>query len=150
MERKVETIMPADIVNFSKMNDASSLQTKFEGMFKKKKPAQQQVDMTPVEGSKYWEKIESMPDGTPLYTNLCHHNPTAPLVFCIHGGGHSALSFSLMAREVQEYASIVAYDARGHGKSHKDIACEDLSLDTLIKEAEEVIKYCMADRKSVV
>lgn len=58
------------------------------------------------------------------------------MYFCIHGAGHSALSFALTAKEVKEFGMLVAYDIKGHGLSHYNSAQEDFSEETLLKEAE--------------
>jgi pimeloyl-ACP methyl ester carboxylesterase len=33
----------------------------------------------------------------------------------LHGGGHSALSFALLAGELKKTAAVICYDLRAHG-----------------------------------
>jgi protein phosphatase methylesterase 1 len=37
--------------------------------------------------------------------------------FCIHGAGHSAMSFALLAKEVKHFGTLLAFDFKGHGAS---------------------------------
>ena len=88
-------------------------------------------DSHPVDGTKLWDAIEYLDDGTPLYTkgkNSC-------IFFCIHGAGHSALSFTLLAQELQEFAMVAAFDIRGHGNSRHAGGEADLSIQTLVADA---------------
>jgi len=59
---------------------------------------------------------------------------------CLHGAGHSALSFAALARNLKETATIVSFDFRGHG----DHYCEnetDLSEETLIEDTLIVFQH---------
>lgn len=59
---------------------------------------------------------------------------------CLHGAGHSALSFAALAKQLKEKSTIVAFDFRGHG----DHYCEnetDLSEETLIGDTIRVFKH---------
>lgn len=56
------------------------------------------------------------------------------LFFCIHGAGHSAMSFALLAKEVKHYGTLVAFDFKGHGFSKNQKNLEDMSIDTLVHE----------------
>ncbi len=88
-------------------------------------------DASPVDGLKLWDSMEYLEDGTPLYLkgkNSC-------IYFCIHGAGHSALSFTLLAQELQEFAAVAAYDIRGHGNSRHAGGEADLSIQTLVADA---------------
>lgn len=83
-----------------------------------------------------WDSIEYLDDGTPIYskgTNPC-------VFFCIHGAGHSALSFTLLALQLQEFATLVSYDIRGHGYSKHPEGEKDLSIETLVSDAMYVFK----------
>ncbi len=61
------------------------------------------------------------------------------MFFCIHGAGHSALSFATLAREVKHFGTILAFDFKGHGFSKKHNN-EDFSIETLNSEAIETLK----------
>lgn len=62
-----------------------------------------------------------------------------PVVFCLHGGGYSGLSFALSAGKIKEKARVVAMDLRGHGKSTTDNDL-DLSIETLCSDVFAVLK----------
>ncbi len=91
---------------------------------------------SPIDGRPMWDSIEYLEDGTPIYVkgkNTC-------IFFCIHGAGHSALSFTLLAQELQEFATTVAYDIRGHGYSKHPGGEADLSIETLVDDARKVFE----------
>ncbi|XP_073119410.1 uncharacterized protein [Henckelia pumila] len=62
-----------------------------------------------------------------------------PVVFCLHGGGYSGLSFAMSASKIKEKAQVVAMDLRGHGKSStgNDL---DLSIETMCNDVLAVLK----------
>lgn len=94
----------------------------------------------PVDGSKLWDKVEYLPDGTTLYTK-----GSQPCVFlCVHGAGHSGLSFTLLAEQVKEFATVISYDIRGHGNSKHADGDKDLSIATLVEDCLSVAKHVMA------
>ncbi|XP_066348971.1 uncharacterized protein [Miscanthus floridulus] len=67
-----------------------------------------------------------------------------PVVFCLHGGGYSGLSFALAASRMKDKARVVAMDLRGHGKSttNDDL---DLSIETLTNDVIAVIRTMYGD-----
>ncbi|KAL0351266.1 UNVERIFIED_CONTAM: protein phosphatase methylesterase 1 [Sesamum calycinum] len=67
-----------------------------------------------------------------------------PVVFCLHGGGYSGLSFALSASKIKEKARVVALDLRGHGKSSTDNDV-DLSIETLCNDVLAVLKTMYGD-----
>uniref|UniRef100_A0A0D6R5T4 Protein phosphatase methylesterase 1 n=1 Tax=Araucaria cunninghamii TaxID=56994 RepID=A0A0D6R5T4_ARACU len=67
-----------------------------------------------------------------------------PVVFCLHGGGNSGLSFALVAGMMKQTAQIVAMDLRGHGKSHSDDEI-DISTETLCQDILAVIRMMFGD-----
>ena len=50
------------------------------------------------------------------------------LFFCIHGAGHSALSFATLAKEVKNFGTLVAFDFKGHGYSKRTDNLTDFSI----------------------
>lgn len=60
-------------------------------------------------------------------------------VLCLHGGGHSSLSWALFARELSSRCSVkvVALDQRGHGDT-VTTNDNDLSSDTLVQDVVNV------------
>lgn len=65
------------------------------------------------------------------------------IFFCIHGAGHSALSFALLAKEVKKFGTLLAFDFKGHGFSKKTDSLEDMSVETLKAETTYVLKEIM-------
>ncbi|CAI9754279.1 unnamed protein product [Fraxinus pennsylvanica] len=67
-----------------------------------------------------------------------------PVVFCLHGGGYSGLSFALSASIMKEKVRVVAMDLRGHGKSSTEDEL-DLSIETLCNDVLAVLKTMYGD-----
>ncbi|XP_038718018.1 protein phosphatase methylesterase 1-like isoform X3 [Tripterygium wilfordii] len=67
-----------------------------------------------------------------------------PVVFCLHGGGYSGLSFALSAGKIKEKARVVSMDLRGHGKSitENDL---DLSVETMCNDVLAVLNAIYGD-----
>lgn len=61
-----------------------------------------------------------------------------PVVFCLHGGGFSGLSFALAAGLMKNKVRVVAMDFRGHGLSETSNDT-DLSIETLRSDVFDVI-----------
>jgi protein phosphatase methylesterase 1 len=93
------------------------------------------LDFNPVDGRTLWDSIDYLEDGTPIYFK----GKESCIFFCIHGAGHSALSFTILAQELQEFASVLSYDIRGHGYSKHPDGEADLSINTLVADANYVI-----------
>ncbi|KAI3972847.1 hypothetical protein MKX01_019505 [Papaver californicum] len=67
-----------------------------------------------------------------------------PVVFCLHGGGFSGLSFALSASKVKDNVRVVAMDLRRHGKSSTEDD-SDLSIETLRNDVLAVINAMYGD-----
>lgn len=68
-------------------------------------------------------------------------SPISPVcIVLVHGGGHTALSWALVAKAMKEKYFIVAPDLRGHGmtEAEGDLSCQQMSQDVL----EIVRKVC--------
>lgn len=63
------------------------------------------------------------------------------MVFCVHGAGHSALSFAVLAKEVKTFGILAAYDIKGHGSSQNKRAPDDFSCELLLNEAKEALVH---------
>lgn len=59
---------------------------------------------------------------------------------CLHGAGHSALSFAAFAKCLKQTDTVVSFDFRGHGEN-STANPTDLSADTLIGDSIEVIRH---------
>jgi len=66
------------------------------------------------------------------------------VVFCLHGGGYTGLSFAVSASKIKEKAQVVAMDLRGHGESSTDNNL-DLSIETLCNDVLSVLKAMYGD-----
>ena len=64
-----------------------------------------------------------------------------PVFICLHGAGHSAQSFACLAGEVKKFATLVAFDFRGHGENKRKENTNDLSSETLIEDSIKVFEY---------
>nr|XP_010930498.1 protein phosphatase methylesterase 1 isoform X1 [Elaeis guineensis] len=94
----------------------------------------------PLEWSDYFDKEEDITiPGTNNVFHVYMAGSEGPVVFCLHGGGYSGLSFALSASIVKEKARVVAMDLRGHGKSSTDNDL-DLSIETLRNDVLAVLK----------
>jgi protein phosphatase methylesterase 1 len=90
----------------------------------------------PLPWTEFFDRKENILGGQiPLYIA----GTKGHVFLCLHGAGHSALSFAALARELKTTSTILAFDFRGHG----DHYCEnetDLSEETLVGEAINVFQ----------
>ena len=70
----------------------------------------------------------------PIYYN---NTKTGPILFCLHGAGHSALSFSLLSELSKNYR-LISYDFRGHANNTSEPE-DELPMSTLILDTEKVL-----------
>ncbi|CAM9003561.1 unnamed protein product [Rhodiola kirilowii] len=99
----------------------------------------------PLDWRDYFDKEDdvSIPGSSDVF-HVYLAGAEGPVVFCLHGGGYSGLSFALSSNKIKEKARIVAMDLRGHGKSLTDNEL-DLSTETLCKDVIAVIKAMYGD-----
>jgi protein phosphatase methylesterase 1 len=76
-------------------------------------------------------------------TSVFRAGSNGVVFFCIHGAGHSAMSFALLAKEVKNFATLLAFDFKGHGASKNMQNLEDMSIETLINETIQILKLQM-------
>ncbi|KAF1861274.1 hypothetical protein Lal_00014000, partial [Lupinus albus] len=100
---------------------------------------------SPQSWSDYFDKEDdvSVPDSNNVF-HVYMAGTEGPVVFCLHGGGYSGLSFALAASKIKEKARVVAMDLRGHGKSVTDNEL-DLSVETMCNDVLAVIKQLYGD-----
>ncbi|XP_010542734.1 PREDICTED: protein phosphatase methylesterase 1 [Tarenaya hassleriana] len=100
---------------------------------------------SPVEWSSYFDKEEdiSVPGSNDVF-HVYMAGTEGPVVFCLHGGGYSGLSFSVAANQIKEKARVVAMDLRGHGKSVTENEL-DLSIETMCNDVSAVVKELYGD-----
>ena len=81
----------------------------------------------------------------PINYNINEHIPiyingnNGPNLICLHGAGHSGLSFAPLALVNTNYR-IISFDFRGHG-FNTQTPSNDLSENTLINDTIEVLKH---------
>lgn len=78
-------------------------------------------------------------DKIPVY----HAGNKGHVFFCLHGAGHTALSFAPLANIVKQEkyeGTLVAFDFRGHGGHYHENEVE-MSQENLIQETIHVVKH---------
>ncbi len=88
----------------------------------------------PVDWKKYFQNQILLDNTIPIYYN---NNTKGPNLFCLHGAGHSALSFSLLSELSKNYR-LISYDFRGHANNTSEPK-DDLSMSTLVSDTEKVL-----------
>ncbi|KAG8378534.1 hypothetical protein BUALT_Bualt08G0147000 [Buddleja alternifolia] len=99
----------------------------------------------PLDWSGYFDEEDDVriPDSDNVF-HIYKAGTEGPVVFCLHGGGYSGLSFALAASKIKEKARVVALDLRGHGKSFTENDL-DLSIETLCNDVLAVLKTMYGD-----
>ncbi|CAA6667774.1 unnamed protein product [Spirodela intermedia] len=95
------------------------------------------------------EEVDVAIPGTNNVFHVYKAGSEGPVVFCLHGGGYSGLSFALSASKIKEKARVVAMDLRGHGKSIADNEL-DLSIETLRDDVLAVLKTMYGDSSPAI
>lgn len=70
--------------------------------------------------------------------------PTSPVIFCVHGAGSSAMTFTVLAAQLRtsdDTIGICCYDLRGHGDS---LPAMDYSMDALVADTSTVVESLCA------
>ncbi|TXG53462.1 hypothetical protein EZV62_022631 [Acer yangbiense] len=100
---------------------------------------------SPLDWSCYFDEEQdvSIPDSNDVF-HVYMAGTEGPVVFCLHGGGNSGLSFALSASNIKEKARVVAMDMRGHGKSSTENDL-DLSIETMCNDVFAVVKAMYGD-----
>lgn len=94
------------------------------------------ISYEPLEWNMFFDRYETMDDRVPIY----HAGKEGHVFVCLHGAGHSAMSFAALAKHLKLTSTVVAFDFRGHGK-HFSENDTDLSEATLVMDTIEVIRY---------
>lgn len=89
---------------------------------------------SPIDWKKYFPNQIMLDKSIPIYYS---NNKKGPNLFCLHGAGHSALSFSLLS-ELSKNFRLISYDFRGHGNNISE-PVDDLQMSTLIADTEKVL-----------
>lgn len=70
----------------------------------------QQYD--PLPWTDFFDTTEKINDVVPIYTA----GSQGHVFVCLHGAGHSAMSFAVLAEKLKATSTVVAFDWRGHGE----------------------------------
>lgn len=71
------------------------------------------------------------------------------LLFCIHGAGHSGLSFSLIAKMLKDVCDVVAPDLKCHGETAGNSSV-DLSIENLVDDVGAIIEKIKNNGKKIL
>ena len=77
----------------------------------------------------FYDSTEKINDMVPVYIA----GTEGHVFVCLHGAGHSAMSFARLAETLKPTSTIVAFDWRGHGTHEREDANE-MSQETLIAD----------------
>lgn len=101
-------------------------------------PPRSNVIYSPLDWTQYFTHTDWVDPVTPLYWA----GTQGPIFLCLHGAGHSALSFACVAKLVSDQCRVMAFDFRGHGKNRTTGDEEyDMSVDTLVNDTVKVLEY---------
>ena len=100
-----------------------------------------QVSYEPSTWDQYFERKEMINDTVPLYIT---GNPEGHVFLCLHGAGHSAMSFAVLSKYLRQTSTVCAFDFRGHGEHYRKENENDLSEETLVNDTLEVLKYVVS------
>ena len=83
----------------------------------------------PLPWTDFYDSTEKINDMVPVYIA----GTEGHVFVCLHGAGHSAMSFARLAETLKPTSTIVAFDWRGHGTHEREDAAE-MSQETLIAD----------------
>ena len=76
----------------------------------------------PMTWESFFDTKDMVNDTVPVYTA----GSKGHVFVCLHGAGHSAMSFAVLAEIMKVKSTVVAFDFRGHGQHYcEDETCED-------------------------
>ena len=96
----------------------------------------------PLPWNEFFDSREMIDDVVPVY----YAGTGGHVFFCMHGAGHSALSFAALAKIMKGApynGTTVAFDFRGHGL-HKCENETELSQEILIADTIRVLRHTIA------
>ena len=65
----------------------------------------------PAPWNDFYDSMEKLNDAVPIY----YAGTKGHVFLCLHGAGHSALSFAALAKIMKPQSTVVSFDFRGHG-----------------------------------
>ena len=90
---------------------------------------------SPIDWKTAFPETIKLNDNIPIYIN----GSKGPNLICLHGAGHSGLSFAPLALVNKNYR-VISFDFRGHGYNTMSQG-DDLSEENLIKDTISVLNY---------
>lgn len=103
------------------------------------------LDFSPLHWTQFFEEYRDLQVNESkgqfrVYLSGFKSESTGPCLVLIHGGGYSALTWSLFVRSLKEICDcrVVAIDLRGHGSTRTDDD-HDLSLQRLVDDIYNVL-----------
>ncbi|KAL4230878.1 Protein phosphatase methylesterase 1 [Mactra antiquata] len=111
----------------------------------KKKPIGRKRDYTPVYWDKYFEKMHDVKVGENTF-RVYECGDEGPVILFLHGGGFSALSWSLVSNCLSKLVACrcAAIDLRGHGDSVSSND-ETLSADVMSDDVGDIVQQLYGD-----
>ncbi|KDP45618.1 hypothetical protein JCGZ_17225 [Jatropha curcas] len=109
-------------------------------------PAQSSLQKySPLDWKEFFDREQdvSIPNKNDVF-HVYMAGTEGPVVFCLHGGGYSGLSFALSASKIKEKVRVVSLDLRGHGKTSTENDL-DLSIETMCNDVLAVLKEMYGD-----
>ena len=114
-----------------------------DGSSSKKTPTTSR-DYTPVEWTSYFDDKRHITIDENSFCLYSRHknDTTAPILFFLHGGGFSGLSWAVLSKAVTDLVrcQCIAMDIRGHGET-KTTDEMDLTMDRLTKDVCQILHY---------
>ncbi|KAL9973996.1 hypothetical protein ACROYT_G020523 [Oculina patagonica] len=103
-------------------------------------------DYSPLSWEDYFESSKDVCVNDKNKFRVYQAGDAGPLLLLLHGGGHSALSWSVFTKSITGicHCQVLAIDLRGHGNTTTEDD-SDLSADTLSKDVGDIIKEMYGD-----
>lgn len=99
-------------------------------------PPKPSLNYAPLNPAEYIDCTEWLHD-TPIYIT----GDSGPVLLCLHGAGHSGLSFACLGKLVKSWGTLVAFDFRAHGAHRAQATAYQLDVHTLINDTLEVLQW---------
>mmetsp|Transcript_20394 Transcript_20394/g.38198 ORF Transcript_20394/g.38198 Transcript_20394/m.38198 type:complete len:327 (+) Transcript_20394:1380-2360(+) len=100
-------------------------------------PSRPNKVFSPLPWQNYFDRQEWMGE-TPIYWS----GDAGPVFLCLHGGGHSAMSYACLAKEMKfQPCRVVSFDFRAHGQNRTTIDEYDLSASRLVADTLQVLGH---------
>lgn len=107
--------------------------------------------MTPfVKWDQYWDSKDMINvEGHGEFNVYSTKTESDFIMICIHGAGHSGLSFSLLAEKMRTICSVIAPDLKCHGDTRGDES-QDLSIDKLTRDVAALCEALNPEDKKLI